>query len=297
MKLKNLTKLFRRLVSRLPILGTAAGLAVGQDALSNFAVNLNWANVDPAKYLYAGTRGISRGIGEAHRVWQTIPGPLRATGPEAVAKHLSGFDWSHIVPFSAGGSNDASNGIFESAGLNRARGARAMTPKEIQVAHRVLQGKAFSAALSSTASRMFAGAVVAAASGCVLATLEHGLEWQQGLIDRDEMLRRIARETGKSAGSGAAMSGLMVAMALAFPALIPLATHLAIPLAVMGFYDTGHKAVRLGVGWYDVLREACARQFPSDHKPVLALLPPEDAQESIVSQLARLEERGPVERK
>ena len=171
MKLKTLAKLIGRLVSRIPILGPMAGLAVGQDALSNFAVNLNWANVDPTKYLYAGTRGISRGMSEAHLVWQTIPESLRATGPEAVAKHLSGFDWSHIVPFSAGGSNDASNGIFESAGLNRARGARAMTLKEIQVAHRVLRGKAFSAALSATASRMFAGAAVAAASGCVLATL------------------------------------------------------------------------------------------------------------------------------
>ena len=235
------------------------------------------------------TRGISRGMSEAHLVWQTIPESLRATGPEAVAKHLKGLDWSHIVPFSADGSNDASNGIFESAGLNRARGARAMTPKEIQVAHRVLQGKAFSAALSATASRMFAGAVVAAASGCVLATLEHGLEWQQGQIDRGEMIRRIARATGKSAGSGAAVSGLMVAMALAFPPLIPLATHLAIPLAVMGFCTTGHKAVRLGVGWYEVLREPCARQAPSAFKPVMALPPPTRDQESIVGQLARLE--------
>ena len=295
MKLRALGKPVRRLLSRLPILGPAVGLAVGHNALSNFAVNLNWANVDPAKYLYAGTRGIGRGMSEAHLVWQTIPESLRATGPEAVAKHLAGLDWSHIVPFSAGGSNDASNGIFESAGLNRTRGARAMTATEIRATHQVLRGKAFSAALSATASRMFAGAVVAAASGCVLATLEHGLEWQQGRIDRDEMLRRIARATGTSAGSGAAVSGLMLAVALAFPPLIPLATHLAIPLAVMGFCSTSYKTMRLGVGWYEVLREACARQSPSSFRTtVLALPPPANAQESIVGQLARFEGRGPV---
>ena len=293
-KFRSLGNEIRRLLSRLPMLGSAVGSTVGRDALSNFAFDLNWANVDPAKYLYAGTRGISRGMSEAHLVWQTVPESLRAAGPDAVAKHLAGFDWSHIVPFSAGGSNDASNGIFESAGLNRTRGARAMTAKEIQAAHRALQGKAFSAALSATASRMFAGAVVAAASGCVLATLEHGLEWQRGRIDRDEMLRRIARATGRSAGSGAAAAGLMVAVALAFPPLIPLATHLAIPVAVMGFCATGHRAVRLGVGWYEVLREPCARQAPSTFKPDLALPPPTSVQESIVGQLARLEGRGPV---
>ena len=289
MNLEALAKPIRRLVSRLPLPGSTAGLAVGHDALSNFVANLNWANADPTKYLYAGTHGISRGMEEAHRVWQTIPESLRATGPDAVAKHLAGLDWSHIVPFSAGGSNDASNGIFESAGLNRARGARAMTPKEIRAAHQVLQGKAFSAALSATASRMFAGAVVAAAVGCVLAILEHGLEWQQGQIDRDEMFRRIARETGKSAGTGAAVSGLMVAVALAFPPLIPLAAHLMLPLGVMGFCATGHKVVRIGVGWYEVLREPCARQAPSTFQPVLALPPPTSDQESIADQLTRLE--------
>ena len=289
MNLKALAKPIRRLVSCLPLPGSTAGSAVGHDALSNFVANLNWANADPTKYLYAGTHGISRGMEEAHRVWQTIPESLRATGPDAVAKHLAGLDWSHIVPFSAGGSNDASNGIFESAGLNRARGARTMTPKEIRAAHQVLQGKAFSAALSATASRIFAGAVVAAAAGCVLAILEHGLEWQQGRIDRDEMFRRIARETGKSAGSGAAVSGLMVAVALAFPPLIPLAAHLMLPLAVMGFCATGHKVVRIGVGWYEVLREPCARQAPSTFQPVLALPPPTSDQESIAGQLARLE--------
>ena len=200
MNLKALVRQIRRLVSRLPIPGSTVGVAVGHEALSKFVANLDWANADPTKYLYAGTRGISRGTEEAHRVWQTIPESLRATGPDAVAKHLEGLDWSHIVPFSAGGSNDASNGIFERLGLNRARGARTMDRYEIRAARRILQGKAFSAALSATASRMFAGAMVAAATACVLAILEHGLEWQRGRIDRDEMLRLIARETGRSAG-------------------------------------------------------------------------------------------------
>ena len=89
-KVKSLGHAIRRLLSRLPMLGSAVGLTVGHDALSNFAFNLNWANVDPAKFLYAGTRGISRGISEAHLVWQTIPESLRAAGPEAGRETSSG---------------------------------------------------------------------------------------------------------------------------------------------------------------------------------------------------------------
>ena len=289
MNFKSLRKQTKWLVSCLTIPGFMGGLAVGQNALSTFVANLNWANVDPAKYLYAGAHGISRGMEEAHRVWQTIPESLRAAGPDAVAKHLAELDWSHIVPFSAGGSSDASNGIFELAGLNRARGARTMTAKEIRAAQQVLQGKAFSASLSATASRMFTGAVVAAAAGCVLAILEHGLEWQQGRIDRDEMYQRIARETGRSAGCGAAVSGLMVAVALAFPPIIPLAAQLMLPLAVMGFFVTGHKVVRIGIGWFEVLREPCIGQAPDTFQQVLALPPPISNRESIANQLIRLE--------
>ena len=208
---------------------------------------------------------------------------------DIIAKHLEGHDWSHIVPFSAGGSNDASNGIFEMAGLNRACGARTMTRKEIRAARQVLHGKAFSAALKATAFQMFRAAVWAAAAACVLAILEHGLKWQRGRIERDEMLRLIARETARSAGAGAAVSGLMVAVALAFPPLLPLAAHLMLPLAVVGFCATGHKVVRIGVGWYEVLHELCADQAPSTFQPVRALPSPTRDQESIADQLARLE--------
>ena len=135
-QLKALGKPIRRLVLRLPIPGSTAGVAVGQNALSDFAANLNWANIDLTKYLHAGTHGITRGMDEVHRVWLTIPAPIRAKGPDAVAKNLAGFDWSHIVPFSSGGTSDASNGIFENARLNRARGARVMTAQEIRAAHR-----------------------------------------------------------------------------------------------------------------------------------------------------------------
>ena len=60
-------------------------------------------------------------------MWESIPERLRALGPEEVGKRLEGFDWSHIRPHSQGGSNEASNGIFELASLNRINGRRKVT--------------------------------------------------------------------------------------------------------------------------------------------------------------------------
>ena len=81
--------------------------------LSRFRRNLDWSKIDPTKYLYAGTRGVSRGMMEAKKVWETLPSQIRARGPETVARFLKGKDWSHKQPYSTGGSNAALNGIFE----------------------------------------------------------------------------------------------------------------------------------------------------------------------------------------
>ena len=133
--------------------------AYGQ--LSRFSLNLDWANVEPTKYLYAGTRGASRGLPEAQKVWEAIPESIRAAGPESTAKYLEGKDWSHIHPHSEGGSQLASNGLFEDASLNRARGSDHMAPRELEAAQRVLRSNAFHATLLETAKCAMEGALTA----------------------------------------------------------------------------------------------------------------------------------------
>ena len=249
-------------VVRLSAAGMTAGIAIAYKALTGFSGNLDWSSIDPTKYLQAGTRGVSRGLEEARLVWESLPDHLRALGPEEISKRLDGFDWSHIRPFSEGGSNDASNGIFELAGLNRSRGASYMTAAEVQAAEQVLADQAFKAALYETASQAFTGAVAGAAVGCVIASLEHGLEYQRGEITQNEMFRHIGSQVAASAAVGAAVSGLMTVIALAFPALIPVAVALMIPLALLGFCALGGKVVRLGKGWYELSRTAYARRSP-----------------------------------
>ena len=242
--------------------GVAVGFSTAHGALTGFAENLDWSTIDPTKYLYAGTRGISRGLEEASLVWESIPERLRALGPEEVGKRLEDFDWSHIHPHSQGGNTEASNGIFERASLNRSRGAERMTEAEVQAAQQVLSEQAFQAALVETASQVFTGAVAAAAVGCVLSALEHGLEYQRGEIARDEMYQRIGRAVAKSAAVGGAVAGVMAVVALAFPALIPLAAPLMMPLAVLGLCTVGGKIVRLGKGWYELYQGVRNRQLP-----------------------------------
>ena len=254
--------------------GAMAAFAVSYGSLMGAAGNLDWNSIDPTKFLDVGTRGVDRSLEQAQLVWESIPPQLRALGPEEISKWLDGFDWSHILPVSKGGGNEASNGIFELASLNRSRGAQQMTAQEIQAAKQVLEGQAFEAALFETASQAFVTAVASAAVECVLASLEYGLEYQLGNIERPEMYRRVGQSVLKAAAVGAAISGLMTIMALAFPALIPLATTLMIPLAVLGFWGVGGRIVRVGKGWYELLKIVCTDQFPEVF-PATALPQPE----------------------
>ena len=151
--------------------GAAAGFGVAHAALADFAKNLDWDTVReiaPKEYLdkfvTAGTRGVDRTLDEARSVWETIPEQSRAMGPEEVSKHLWGaesqadrFDWSHIVPHSQGGSNEAANGIFELASLNWSRGGKLMEQHEYDAAVQVLKDTAFEPALAKTASQVLSG--------------------------------------------------------------------------------------------------------------------------------------------
>ena len=259
-------------LGRSAVAGVAAGVSIASQTLSRFAENLDWSTVDPTQYLYAGTRGVSRGMEQARLVWESIPEQLRALGPEELTKRLDGFDWSHKFPHSEGGGIEAANGIFELAGSNRSRGAELMTADEVLAAQQILADQAFRAVLVETASQVFTGAVVGAAVACVVGCLEHGLEYQRGDIDRDEMLRRVGRSVAVSAGVGATVAGVMAIVALSFPALIPLAAPLMVPLAVLGFCAVGVRVARLSKEWYELLRRVEAREVPGII-PVVAMLP------------------------
>ena len=134
-----------------------AGLAAAGQSLAKYAGNLDWTTIDPSKFVDAGTRGAGRTLEEARLVWESIPEPLRALGPDEIERQLEGLDWSHIVPFSKGGGNEAANGIFELAEFNQERGAEPMTAAELDAASKVLLDKAFDSALQEAAANVLTG--------------------------------------------------------------------------------------------------------------------------------------------
>ena len=127
-----------------------------------------------------------------------------------------------------------------------------MTAHEIKAARGVLQSQAFHATLLETAKNAMKGGAVSAAIMAVVAILEYGLQYQKGEITEDEMYGAIGKAIAVAGLSGAAVAGLVTAMALTFPAIMPVLATLSVPLMVIGFSVMGAQLITLGKGWYEV---------------------------------------------
>ena len=92
-----------------------------------------------------------RDLGAAEAIWQSIPGPIRISGQDALRDFHAARDWSHIVPRSMGGGDSASEGIFEMSSLNRARGDATMIPAELDLARQALSMEALRHAVEQAA--------------------------------------------------------------------------------------------------------------------------------------------------
>ncbi len=101
----------------------------------------HWAydKLDPAwrkKYYRAG--GEPKPYLAARALWETIPAPIRAQGPEALQKFHQGKDWSHIIPRAMKGPTTAENGLWWSTVRNQKLGANSMSKPQILQAKSVL---------------------------------------------------------------------------------------------------------------------------------------------------------------
>ena len=134
--------------------------------LNAFAHNLDFNNLPPKlqlKYRLAGAEWKS--FPAAKGLWETIPAPVRAGGPEALWKFHKGKDWSHIIPKSWGGPTTAENGIWWSSEKNKILGDKPMSPADIADAKAVLRQEAIRATIVQTLSGMIKGAMLAVVVG------------------------------------------------------------------------------------------------------------------------------------
>ena len=66
------------------------------------------------------------------------------------------------------------------------------------------------------------------------------------------MWRAIGRRIAEAGAAGTVVSLVFSAVAMAFPALLPVLGFLIVPLAVLGFAVVGQRLAEAGRGWFEV---------------------------------------------
>lgn len=245
-----------------------------------------WEKLPPERRQYyqrAGSsipRPINRTPEGAYRVYKTIPLGIVLGEEGALSKFHSNKHWSHIIPSSQGGSDLASNGIFEASEKNLGRGGRFMTKEELGQAQQALLREAEHARLEhlsraeeklaksqiaslrkglsspaltrtlTTAGRSFLpGAVAFTLVEVAVVVLEEGLRFHDGEINRSELFSRVAARVGKDALFAVVALGIVLGLVMVVPALGALLTTVAPVLVVMPFLLYGSRFYSLSAEW------------------------------------------------
>jgi hypothetical protein len=214
----------------------SAGTIASEEAFKS-AHNICFDNLPSnlqLKFARAGVREGMRNFQEAAKVFESIPAQIRARGPEAVRQFCQDKDWSHIQARVNGGGNEAANGIFEYFWVNRARGGKDMTAKELTAAKQVLTNAAFKAAVAQIVGAAVKGAIAAAVIELVFSILENSLLCVEGKITQSELVEQVASATAKAGIAGAAITGILLVLCTLFPPIAGVLGAAAVPLAVAG---------------------------------------------------------------
>ena len=153
----------------------------------------------------------------------------------------------------ASGGDSASEGLFEMASLNRARGNAIMTAAELDFARQALGFEAVRQAVEQAASVAVISGLVAAVVEGVFAIMEEGLLYFDGKISRSAFYSRVLKRLSVSAARAVVISGLIVGLVTLCPFLIPVLEVLALPLAIVSFTQLGVKFYRLGKAWRQIV--------------------------------------------
>ncbi len=216
----------------------------------NWLDNMNFNNLPPDLVRYYRNAGSAyRNLVGAQSIWETIPVEVRMGGSEALRKFHSSRDWSHFIPQSLGGSDSATAGIFEDKMLNRIRGAAPMSAEEIAQARAALNTEAVRSAVKFTAGSMVGVSLVVAATEFTFAVMEYGLLYQEGKLSQAEMNSMIAQHVLENAALAIVVAGLVVGLTIVFPPLLPVLSHMTLPMAFASLALVGHRFYTLDAEW------------------------------------------------
>ncbi|MDE0181206.1 MAG: hypothetical protein OXL39_07660 [Caldilineaceae bacterium] len=222
--------------------------------LNSFRQNMVFENLPSSlqtKYHYAGAE--YKNLPAARGLWESVPRPVRAAGPEAVWKFHKGKDWSHIVPRSVGGPATADNGVWWSSIKNKRLGASEMSAADLADATAALRSEAIRSSIKLTLSGMVKGALIGVVAGALLACLECGLKYAQGKIDWPQMVDKIVMQSIVAGIGGMIITGVIIGVSLLFPFIIPILAPLMFALQIVSLLFLGRHLFTLAQGWWEVL--------------------------------------------
>ena len=222
--------------------------------LNSFRHNLVFENLPSSlqtKYHYAGAE--YKSLPAARGLWESVPRPVRAAGPEAVWKFHKGKDWSHIVPRSVGGPATADNGVWWSSIKNKRLGANEMSAADLADATAALRSEAIRSSIKLTLSGMVKGALIGVVAGALLACLECGLEYAEGEITWPQMVDKVVKASIFAGLGGMIIAGFIIGMALLFPFLVPIFAPVMFALQIVSLVFLGRHLFALVRGWWEVL--------------------------------------------
>ncbi|MCU0547297.1 MAG: hypothetical protein MUE44_34920 [Oscillatoriaceae cyanobacterium Prado104] len=222
----------------------SAGTIAAEEAFK-IAHNIRFENLPSnlqLKFARAGVRDGMRNVLEAAKVFESIPAQISAKGPEAVRNFCQDKDWSHIQSRVNGGGDEAANGIFEYFWVNRARGGKNMTAKELAAAKQVLAAAAFKAAVAEIVGAVAKGAIAAAVIELVFSILENSLLCVEGKITQSQLVEQVGTATAKAGIASGAITGILLTVCMLFPPIAGVLGAAAVPLAVAGIGLMGIRA-------------------------------------------------------
>ena len=233
---------------------TFGPLFVAGQYLNAFKHNLDSENLPAVlkrKYQLAGAEWKSWPAAQA--IYETMPAQVRAGGPDALWEFHKSRDWSHIVPRAIGGSTTAENGIWWTAGKNRSLGLNPMSAADIADARSLLTHAAINATLGQTVQASVKGGMAGIIIGATFGCIELGLERAEGRISREQFVLGVVERSVIAGAGGAFITGLLVALALMFPAVIPIMLPVVFVLQVVSLAFLSVHALPLLDRWWEFL--------------------------------------------
>lgn len=130
-----------------------------------------------------------------------------------------------------------------------------MRPDEIDAARRMIRSDMIRSVIRQTTSAMVKGALAGVIMGGLLLCLECGLQYAEGKVTWEQMVRKIVRASALAGLSAFIITGLIVGLGILFPPLIPIMALVLFVLQIVSLVFLAYHAVKIAQGWWEVLKD------------------------------------------